>query len=176
MGELSRHHATVFVTGDAAAHLEPLRKQWDPEMAAMIDAHVTVAYPEEAPDPAMLRARLAAAAERVPPFPLWLGPVVAHEDKPGRGVYHLVEDPVGVLGWLREFLLAPPFHPLDVVPHATIVHPRTSTSGRKAFKELGGLDPRVEFRVGELHLTAFDGSRWQVAETFELGLGPVRPS
>ncbi|MFP4512020.1 MAG: 2'-5' RNA ligase family protein [Acidimicrobiales bacterium] len=173
MRELSRHHATVFVTGRAAEHIEPLRREWDPRASRQIDAHVTVAYPEEAPDPVLLRARLGAAAARIPPFPLRLGPVVAHENKPARGVYHLVEDPAGMFAWLREFVLSSPFVPLHVVPHASIVHPRTSRSGPKAYKVLAGDDPRLEFRVGAVHLTAFDGARWIVTESFALSQGPL---
>jgi hypothetical protein len=163
----------IFVTGDAAQHLETLRRQWDPDMARQVQAHVTVTYPEEVSEPELLRARLHAAASRIPPFPMRLGPVVAHEGKPSRGVYHLVADPVGMWTWLRDFLLAPPFTAFDVIPHASITHPRTTSSGRQAFKELAGADPSLEFRVGELHLTANDGERWVVTESVALRGSPI---
>lgn len=169
MGELVQHHVTLFVTGDAGEHLEDLRRRWDPVAAEQIAAHVTLVYPEEAHDLALLRARLAVAAERIPPFPLRLGPVVAHDSKPSRGVYHLVADPVGVFAWLREFVLASPFTALDLVPHASITHPRTSKRGRKAWKALDGVDPDLEFRIGELCVTALNGDRWVVDQRYVLG-------
>lgn len=137
-------------------------------MADQIEPHVTIVYPEEAPNVAVLRARLEAAALRIPPFPLRLGEVVAHEKKPARGVYHLIEDPVGLWSWLRDFLLAPPFVPLDVVAHASITHPQTSSKARKAWKQLQGENPGLEFRVGEVHLVAHDSTRWVTVETYPL--------
>ena len=169
MGEQDRRHVIILVSGEAGEHLDTLRRRWDPVMAEQIGAHITVVYPDEAPDPGLLRARVLAAAQRIPPFPLRLGPVTAHESKPRRGVYHLVADPVGVFGWLREFLLAPPFTAHDVVPHASITHPRTSRRGRHAWRALAGADPDLELRVGELCLARFDGSTWSIDETVALG-------
>jgi hypothetical protein len=168
MGERREHRVVAFVTGEAGEHLEALRRRWDPDMADQIAGHVTIAYRDEAPDLALLTARVEVAARRIPPFPLRLGEIVAHEAKASRGIYHLVDDPVGVWTWLREFLVAPPFVPLDVVPHATIAHPRTALSLRRAWKVLAGSDPDIEFRVGELHLVAHDGERWVTADTFPL--------
>ena len=154
------HHVTAFVTGRAADHLEDERRRWDPTMAEQVAGHVTVVYPPEAPRLELLSARLVAVGDRIPPFPLVLGEVVAHEGRPSRGVYHRVHDPAGVWQWLREFLLAPPFRALDVAAHATVAHPRTSGALDEAWTTLAGSDPGIEFRVGELHLTAFDGERW----------------
>ena len=173
MGERTKHGAVLWVSGAAAAHLEPLRQRWDPDRAAAIGGHVTIAYPEEAPDPVLLRARLEAAAGRIPPFPLRLGELVAHEGKPERGLHYLIDDPVGMWSWLREFVLAPPFAALDVVPHATLVHPSAARSARKAFKAIGGDNPGIEFRVGALHLIDWHSGRWVETDTFELSRGPV---
>jgi hypothetical protein len=175
MGELRDHHVTAFVTGRAGDHLDGERRRWDPAMAEQIDGHVTVVYPDEAPRLELLRARLNAVGERTPPFPLVLGEVVAHEGRPARGVYHRVLDPVGVWQWMREFLLAPPFQSLEVRPHATVAHPRTSQLLHEAWTALGGSDPGLEFRVGELHLTATDGSRWVSLEQVRLTGGVAPP-
>jgi hypothetical protein len=168
MAEPLERQVAIFLTGDAATHLDDLRRQWDPTAAERVASHVTVVYPEEIVDLVMLRARLVAAVERISPFPMRLGPVVAHEGKPARGVYHLVDDLVGMWGWLREFVLARPFVPLDVLPHASIVHPATSKAGKKAHKAIAGDDPAIEFRVGELHLVRSDGAEWVVEDTFVL--------
>ena len=68
------HHATIFVPANVAGPLEVARRQWDPEMATVIAAHVTVVYPDEAPAADMLARRVQAAAARISPFRLWLGP------------------------------------------------------------------------------------------------------
>jgi hypothetical protein len=48
MTEYRDHHAMIFVTPDAAGPLESMRREWDPDMAAVIAAHVTLVYPHEA--------------------------------------------------------------------------------------------------------------------------------
>ncbi len=44
-----QHHATIFLPPDVAGPIEEARRRWDPVMAAQIAAHVTLAYPREAP-------------------------------------------------------------------------------------------------------------------------------
>jgi hypothetical protein len=175
MEDLGTHAVIAVVTGDAAEHLEPERRRWDPAMADRVAGHVTVVYPGEIGRLDLLVARLRVACERTPPFPLVLGEVVAHENNPTRGVHHLIGDPVGVWGWLREFVLAPPFVALDVTPHATVAHPRTARSPRAAFDALVGHDPGLEFRVGELHLVVDAGERWATVERLPLSGVPTAP-
>lgn len=165
----------ALVGGAAGEHLDAARRRFDPLMAEQAPAHVTVVYPTEAPHADLLRARLVAAGVRTPPFPLVLGEVVAHRGRPRLGVHHLVHDPVGVWAWLREFLLAPPFSPLEVAPHATIADPRTSRAARAAAAELGGTDPAMEFRVGALHLVATADDGWTTLERVDLVGGATPP-
>ena len=56
---LTRHHATAFLGLPAGHPMEELRRTWDPEMARQIAAHVTLIYPEEIADPALLTAQAA---------------------------------------------------------------------------------------------------------------------
>ena len=49
MGDYRNHHATIFVAPEVAGPIEAARRDWDPDMAARIAPHLTVAYPHEAP-------------------------------------------------------------------------------------------------------------------------------
>lgn len=49
MADYRDHHATIFVAPEVAGPIEAARHAWDPDMATRIGAHVTVAYPHEAP-------------------------------------------------------------------------------------------------------------------------------
>src|SRR3712207_6378644 len=116
---LARPHATLFL-GAGAEEIEVCRRRWDPEMARQIAAHVTLVYPEEAPDPGLLVDRLEALAPSVDPFRLALGET-GHWGDPANGVFvHIVDVD---RGWshLRERVLSTPFHPIDVAPHVTLV-------------------------------------------------------
>jgi len=162
------HHATIFVAPEAAAPVEAVRRQWDPGMAAQIGAHVTLAYPEEAPSVELLVERVRAASTRIPPFRLRLGGIACFE-RPEGGVYVAVEDIDGGYRRMREEVLRPPFHPRAGPPHVTLVHPRTSRRGRD-FWDSGAYPGHAgEFTAQEVAITAFDGTRWVVLETFALG-------
>ncbi|MBD0338336.1 MAG: NUDIX domain-containing protein [Thermoleophilia bacterium] len=153
-------HLTAFLEGAVAARVEELRRVWDPAMAMQIAAHVTVAYPVELGDQVPAVAGLA-------PFRLSLG-AIAHWEAPEGGVYVAVEDLDG--GWTgaREFLPRLSADRLDVRPHVTVVHPRTTNRGPAAWKALKGGRLDGESVVRELAITAFDGRCWLTVETFPL--------
>jgi hypothetical protein len=69
MGDYHNHHATVFVAPEVAGPIEAARRNWDPDMAARIAAHVTVAYPHEAPISFELLLRRLYRPTGVPPAP-----------------------------------------------------------------------------------------------------------
>lgn len=167
MTEDRDHHATIFVPPDVARQVEAARREWDPVMAAHIAAHVTVAYPEEAPNLDLLVERLRAATATIAPFRLRLGGFACFT-RPEDGVYIAVDDVDGGYRRLREEMLRPPFHPLAFPPHVTIVHPRTSRRGRDFWDRGRCRTPGVEFTPTELAITAFDGARWVVRMTFPL--------
>ena len=77
MTEYRDHHATIFVAAAIAGPIEAARREWDPAMAAPFAAHVTVAYPQEAPFSDLLIERVRAASGSVPPFRLRLGQAFA---------------------------------------------------------------------------------------------------
>jgi 2'-5' RNA ligase len=132
------HHATIFVSPDVARPVEDIRRRWDGVMAAQIAAHVTLAYPREAPLAEVLAERLRAVRATVHPFRLRLGGV-AHFGRPEDGVYVAVDD-----------------------------HPRTSTHGRACWEAARALMMQAEFTVADVALTAFDGTRSDVLETYSV--------
>ena len=79
--EYRDHHATIFVAPAIVGPIEAVRREWDPAMAAQIAAHVTVAYPQEAPISDPLVERLRAASAGIPPFRLRLGHVATFGER-----------------------------------------------------------------------------------------------
>jgi 2'-5' RNA ligase len=165
---LRDHHATIFVAPHAAHLVEAARQRWDPVMAAQIAAHVTLAYPGEAPSPELLAERLREAGATRPPFRLRLGGLACF-GRPEDGVYVEVDDVDGGYRELREVVLRPPFQPAAVTPHVTLVHPRTSRRGRELWDARPPGWAAQELTVDEVALTAFDGARWISVARFPLG-------
>jgi hypothetical protein len=79
-----------------------------------------------------------------------------------------VEDIDGGYRTMREEVLRPPFHGVAFPPHVTLVHPRTS--GRGGDFRNSGWSRRgdAEFMAQEVAITALDGAKWVVLETFRL--------
>lgn len=171
MGD-ARRHLLFLLSGVAADQLESYRRRWDPVMADRVPVHVTLVYPEEVEDEPILLERAIAATARVAPFPVWLGASVAAED--GReGVWFSVEDPSGSWRRLREMILAPPFTPITVAPHATVVHPRTSDLGPQAAAGLRSSRIGGESLLGELLHTETDPTGMRILHRLTL-IGPHR--
>jgi 2'-5' RNA ligase len=161
-------HATIFVASEAAHLIEAARREWDPVMAAQIAAHVTLAYPQEAPIIDLLVERVRAASITCPPFRLRLGGSAYFERPEGGGVYVKVEDIDGGYRKMREDVLQPPFDAVAFPPHVTVVHPRTSRRGRDFWKNRGYRLGDQVFTVMEVTITAFDGIKWVVRQRFAL--------
>lgn len=158
-----RMHLMAFLPADAARQVEALRRASDPGMAAMVAAHVTVVYPEEAPDTALLVERLRALS--IPPFRLALGaPAAFTEERAGAGLH--VVDLDGGWSRIRAGLLAAPFRDLGHPPHVTVAHPRTAAEARTAAR---AALPTGTWTVTEIALTATRLDRVDVIERFQLG-------
>jgi hypothetical protein len=130
MANYQDHHAMIFLPPDVAGPIEAARRDWDPDMADRIAAHVTLVYPQEAPISDLLFERVRAASHNSGPFRLRLGDVACFE-RPEGGVYVNVADVDGGYRKLREEVLRPPFHGIAYPAHVTLVHPRTSRRGRE---------------------------------------------
>jgi 8-oxo-dGTP diphosphatase len=160
-------HVTLLIEPGAARPIEALRRRWDPAMAGQIAAHVTVAYPEEVDSLEELVEAVRSAAFAATPFELRLGSLV-YRSGPHWWVGLEVIDPSS--GWrlLRDTIVPSQRQRADVQPHVTIVHPRHSNLGAQAWADLNDDPVQESFAVSEVAITAYDGRRWQVVETFPL--------
>jgi hypothetical protein len=162
---LSSPHATILLDAHAS-DLDELRRRWDPVMASQIGAHVTVAYPHEVPDLAVMIDRVRSAALTTPSFTLQLGSVV-HDGDPRNGIFVEVDDTDA--GWARlRSLIAGRAADEAIRPHLTLVHPRTSALGSAAWNALRDLDCRRTIDVMAVAVTAFDGDRWLTVTKHDL--------
>lgn len=143
------HHATIFLPRAATEPIEAVRRAWDPAMAAQIAAHVTLTYPQEAPALDLLVERVGTACAAAARFRLRLGALGCF-NRPEGGVYVGVEDVDGGYASLRREVLRPPFRPVSFPPHATLVHPRTSSRGREFWEHRPYAEREVVFAVEEI--------------------------
>jgi hypothetical protein len=143
-------------------------------MADQLAAHMTVTYPAEMRSASTLRGRLEAATELVGPFRVRLGEVRCFGEPEGGlfvdvididGGWHALREAVGFTG-----------ERLEVTPHVTLVHPRTSKRGLEAWTVLQGIDLDVGVTVGQAAITAFNGQAWRIAATFDLTGPPLLTS
>ncbi|WP_199547138.1 2'-5' RNA ligase family protein [Streptomyces sp. N35] len=144
---MRRRHLCVALAG--VERIERWRGEWDPVMAAAVPAHVTVVYPEETTDEALLIGRAEQYCATSAPFRLGLGEVRAVDDGRG-GVFVAVDDVEGGWARLRAQLLAPPLRPLGIPAHVTLAHPRTSERGPLCWAELAGRYAGGAVQVAEL--------------------------
>jgi len=163
---LIRRHLQCVLTGQAAEKVETLRRRWDPVMAARTPAHLTLIYPEECDDRALLIERASQSAQHVQPFKVVLGEVASHEDGRG-GVWYLVIDASRTWSRLRAEILAG-LRPYSFEPHVTIVHPRTSSRGPEALGALAGTRIEGEFEITEIAYTETAESGMRILERFSL--------
>lgn len=134
-------------------------------MGDQIGAHVTLVYPQEAANDALLTERVRAASYDLGPFRLRLGGIVSFEES---GAYIDVEDIDGGYRKMRDRVLRPPFHALAFRPHVTLIHPRTSRRACAFQKNDQYRRPVQEFTAPEVTITAFDGIKWIVLQKFGL--------
>jgi 2'-5' RNA ligase len=163
---LTRCHATAFLGSPASRALEELRRTWDPGMAKQIAAHITLIYPEEITDPAELAERTEHAAARIAPFTIAAGRPF-HAGSPADGVFLHVSDPDDGIGRFRGAAI-PHGRAIAFLPHITIVHPRTSRRGERAWAELAQVHIDTRFTIAEVAITAYDGRRWPTLQAVPL--------
>jgi len=167
MTDYRDHHATIFLPPEVAGSIEAARRECDPVRASRIAGHVTLVYPQEAPNAEPLVERIGEASYRLEPFRLRLGDLACSEG-PEYGVYIEVEDVDGGYRRMREHVLRPPFHCLTFPLHVTLMHPRTSGRDRQLSNRSGYERQIWEFAVQEIAVTAFDGVVWASRGTYAL--------
>lgn len=170
---MSRRHLQFLPAGPVVDPVEALRRRWDPVMAARAPAHVSLVYPEEYDDEDLLISRAMAAASQASPFTVELAHPAAENGGLG-GVWYLVTDPSGTWHALRTAMLAKPFRTLQVEPHMTIVHPRTSNQGPEALAELKDINVSGKLELNEIVHTETDASGMRVLSRIPLRGSPER--
>lgn len=171
---MSRRHLQFILSGPVAEQIELLRRRWDPLMADLAPAHISIVYPEEHDNETLLLSRTASAAELTAPFKIGLDHVSAENEGLG-GVWFLVKDPSKTWETLRASLLSDPFSPLQVGPHVTIAHPRTTNSGPQALAALANSYLTGDVELKEIAYTETTDLGMRILERFELtGTPPKR--
>ena len=132
-------------------------------MASRIPPHVTLVYPEEVGDEDLLMERTAEVASLTAPFELSPGPV--GESNLG-GVWFRVVDPSDSWSGLRDSILGPPFTPYPVIPHITVVHPRTSERGAEALAAIDAVQIEQPCRIDEVLYTEMSRNGMQVLHSY----------
>ena len=151
----------------AISELDTLREQVDPEFAALVPAHVTLVYDDEAPDSGLLMHRLEGACPKVPTIELSFQMVRAFLP-PDDGLYVETQATRGYLE-LREAVLAPPFKARGhVVPHVTILHPRRIAHAKGDWRTLAGTPIAKKATISRVSLLLWDGKIWRLGSEFAL--------
>ena len=164
---MSRRHLQFLPTGPAVDPVEASRRRWDPVMAARAPAHISLVYPEEYDDEDLLISRAKAAASQASPFTVEIAHLTTEDGGLG-GVWYLMTDSSGTWRALRAAILTKPFRTLQVEPHITIVHPRTSHQGPAAFAELKDISIVGKLELNEIVYTETDVSGMRVLSRMPL--------
>lgn len=171
---MGRRHLQFILSGQIAEKVELLRQRWDPVMAARAPAHISLVYPEEHEDEALLMSRTASAADQQSPFKISIGTVSGEHNGRG-GVWFLILDPSRTWETLRVKILSEPFRQLQTTPHVTIAHPRTTTLGPQALAELATFKLSGEVELSEIAYTETDSRGSSVLKRFQLlGVSKIR--
>jgi len=166
---MPRRHLLFALSGEVAERVQGLRLEWDPVMADRIPPHVTLVYPQEVNDETLMVERIAEVASRTAAFDVSPGTV---EKSNVDGVWYRVVDPSNTWSALRAVVLRPPFTPYPVIPHITVVHPRTSQRGPEALATLAGRVIDGQSRLDEVLYTETGKTGTRVLDRFSLD-GPT---
>lgn len=150
--------ARIPLPPDVRREIDRVRLAYNPERAAGNPAHVTIAYQDEAPDPALLVERVRRAAAQIRQFLLAVGEP-ARFPPPVVGAFLPVADPTGGVASIRDVVLAPPFTRRGRFGlHVTLLHPDQGARLEAAWPAFAGLPPVGEFFVTELQVVGPDNA------------------
>ena len=153
-----RRQITAFLPEFVGAEIDEIRSRWDPEMAALISAHVTVVH--DAPDRSPLdRVRGCSSLRiRLTGARCW--------GTPDGGVYLGVDDGRGDLASVRETLRAMEAPGVEYEPHVTLLHPRTVSALRlrEAWAELAHWTVDCDVVLDRISLVELVDAHWSVID------------
>jgi 2'-5' RNA ligase len=163
-----RRQASLFIPDPVGAAIDALRRQWDPQMAARIPAHMTLWYAIEAAPLTTLLPELAAIGRAVAPFRLHIGQAAVWET-PQQGIYLKVADRDGGFATLRHLN---PLRTADhrmMTPHITLLHPRTNgAQGPTAWQTLQHAQFFVDIWIDTIFLIEEGEQQWETIAIFAL--------
>jgi hypothetical protein len=168
-----RVQARITLPAALRPTIDAARVRWNPEIATGNPAHVTIVYHDEAPDPALLRARLERACRSVTPFALRLG-AVRRFDPPVMGAFLAVADPTEGIAKLRARVLESPFRARERFGlHVTLLHPAQGDRLAEAWPGLASLSDAGSFVAERVDVVASAGGETKVLASFELVPDPT---
>jgi hypothetical protein len=91
--------------------------------------------------------------------------------------FHVHDDDGGICSFRARTV--PRASAIAFPPHVTIVHPRTSRLGQRAWQALSEVRLDAQFVVTEVAITASDGTRWRTVRRVRLtgaACGPEKPA
>jgi 2'-5' RNA ligase len=163
---VERHQVTAFLPPPISEQVDEIRRQWDPEMAHRIAAHITLVH-EPRNDQSFRRGLDLIANGRQ----LEVRLTDAHcWGTPEGGIYLAVEDIRGDIDRVRRALQAVEQPDVLYEPHLTLVHPRTATPTRlrDAWDRLGGWAIDETVMLDTISVIELKDSQWHVATSVSL--------
>jgi hypothetical protein len=161
-----RVQGTLFLPDPAGAVIDDIRRRWDPVMAELVPAHVTVAY--EIDDPAGFSRRLVEVATVMAPLRFALTHAACWGSSPAGGIYLAVDDSFGDIAGLRRSLRIADPTGVAYTPHVTLVHPRSAHRAEEAWTVLRALRVDQPVTVHDVALVQNAGRGWDVVERVPL--------
>ena len=157
---------TAFVPPPLGQAADTVRRRWDPLFGTLIDSHITLVHrlaDHLTPDDVAGRVRqLAPIRARVTEVCRWADDEI--------GLYLAVVDVDGGIAALRDALevVQPPG--LEYIPHVTLLHPSTATSGKvdAAWDELSGWRPNCDIVLDQVDVIDVRESGWRPLRTIAL--------
>ena len=157
---------TAFVPPPVGPAIDTIRRRWDPMFGTLIDAHITLVHrlanDLTADDVAARVRQLAPIRARVTEVRRWTGAEI--------GLYLELVDIGGELAALRDALAVVQPPGLESVPHITLLHPSTATSGKvdAAWDELSEWRPNCDIVLDRVVVIDVDGHGWRPLRTIGL--------
>jgi hypothetical protein len=163
----ARLQATLFLPPPANQVVEDIRRRWDPIMAELVTAHVTLVY--EVDDPGVFMRLLMRVAGVTAPLEFELTHAACW-GSPDRGIYLAVEDSLGGIGALRRSLLVADPPGVTYTPHVTLVLPRSVAPERAgaAWTLLRDLRMDQPVTIHDVALVQNAGRGWELVDRIRL--------
>lgn len=163
----TRVQATLFLPPPVNRAVEDIRRRWDPRMAQVVAAHVTLVH--QVDDPSAFLQQLRSIATVTAPVQFTLTHA-ARWESPAGGIYVAVEDSSDAIAALRRSLLVTDPPGITYTPHVTLVHPRTTLPdrARSAWSALRDVRVNQHVTVEDVALMQNGAQGWELVDRIRL--------